>query len=294
MMRKILYSVLLVITSACAQEKTNTKIDQAFKDYWYAGKAEITSYDLEQGRYGEIKKGHAVNIFVTEPFSKKYNTKADQQNADNISVLKLNATLKFNTGIYPYSVMTSSFVPVKNPTSSLKISSSIQEWCGQDYMELANNNDAFEMSNFSYFQGASFKNKKIDKDIVLEDDVWSKIRLTPNNLPQGSFKALPALVYFRFSHKKAKAYEVKASLVKGDKENIYQLDYPELNRVLKITFENTFPYKILGWTEMYESGWGAKKKMLTTKATLKKTLNIAYWQKNSNDDLYLRKELGLE
>ena len=293
-MKNISYLFLLMVATACAQTVPKTNITKEFKEYWYAGKAEITSYDLEQARYGEIRKGNAVNIFVTEPFSKKHNTKADENNADNISVLKLNATKKFNTGIYPYSIMTSSFLPVNQPKASLKISSSTQEWCGHEYIELVNEDDKFEMSNFSYFQGESFQEKEIDKEVVLEDDLWSKIRLTPENLPQGNFKALPSFVYLRFSHNEVKAYQAEGKITKGKMSSVYELKYPTLNRTLKITFENKFPYQILGWTDIYKSGWGAKAKTLTTKATLKKSLNIAYWQKNSNTDLYLRKELGLE
>lgn len=293
-MKNISYLFLLVFATTCAQTTPKTNITKEFKEYWYAGKAEITSYDLEQARYGEIRKGHAVNIFVTEPFSKKHNTKADENNADNISVLKLNATKKFNTGIYPYSVMTSSFLPVNQPKASLKISSSTQEWCGHEYIELVNKDDKFKMSNFSYFQGESFKEKEIDKKVVLEDDIWSKIRLTPENLPQGNFKALPSFVYLRFSHNEVKAYQAEGKISKGETSSVYEIKYPTLNRTLKITFENKFPYQILGWTDAYKSGWGAKSKTLTTKATLKKSLNIAYWQTNGNKDLYLRKELGLE
>ena len=293
-MKNISYLFFLVFTTACAQTTPKTNITKEFKAYWYSGKAEITSYDLEQARYGEIRKGHAVNIFVTEPFSKKHNTKADEHHADNISVLKLNATKKFNTGIYPYSIMTSSFLPMNEPKASLKISSSTQEWCGHEYIELVNEDDEFEMSNFSYFQGESFQEKEIDKEVVLEDDIWSKIRLTPENLPQGNFKSLPSFVYLRFSHKDVKAYQAEGKTIKGKMSSVYELKYPTLNRTLKITFENEFPYQILGWTDIYKSGWGAKAKTLTTKATLKKSLNIAYWQKNSNVDLYLRKELGLE
>ncbi|MDO6736599.1 septum formation inhibitor Maf [Wenyingzhuangia sp. 2_MG-2023] len=293
-MKHIIYLSLLIITSACAQNSVKTEVNQQFKEYWYAGKAEITSYDLEQERYGEIRKGNAVNIFVTEPFSKKYNTKADEQNSENISVLKLNATRKFNTGIYPYSVMTSSFMPVSSPNASLKISTSTQEWCGQEYIELKNDEGVFKINNSSYFQGATFKDKKLDKNIVLENDIWSKIRLTPKALPQGSFKIVPDFVYLRFSHHEVKAYQAEGKIIKGEMTTVYQLKYPALNRTLKITFENTFPYKILEWTDTYKSGWGAKEKVLTTKATLKKSLNIAYWEKNSNSDAYLRKELGLE
>ena len=36
---------------------------EEFNAYWYAGKAEITSYSLQQARYGELRDGHAVLIF---------------------------------------------------------------------------------------------------------------------------------------------------------------------------------------------------------------------------------------
>ena len=80
------------------------QLSTAFKKYWYAGKAEITSYKLEQARYGELRNGKAVLIYVTEPFSADKQVKADQNAPSNISVLKLNSTKKFLTGIYPYSI----------------------------------------------------------------------------------------------------------------------------------------------------------------------------------------------
>ena len=79
-----------------------------FKDYWYQGKAELTSYDLEQARYRDIHQGDAVLIFVTEDFSKKKQVKLDYPSKnpkDAVPILKLNSTRKFNTGIYPYSCL---------------------------------------------------------------------------------------------------------------------------------------------------------------------------------------------
>ena len=86
-----------------------------FGDYWYQGKAELTSYDLEQARYGEIHPGHAVLIFVTEDFSRSKHVKLDRPQSagdDAVKVLKLNFMKKFNTGIYPYSMMSSMFTPI--------------------------------------------------------------------------------------------------------------------------------------------------------------------------------------
>ena len=44
------------------------QLSQEFKGYWYAGKAEVSSYKLEQARYGEIREGNAVLVYVTEDF----------------------------------------------------------------------------------------------------------------------------------------------------------------------------------------------------------------------------------
>ena len=82
-------------------KKAAQQLSDEFKTYWYTGEAEITSYQLEQARYGEIREGKAVLIFVTENFLPQIQVKADEENPSNISVLKLNATKKFNTGIYP-------------------------------------------------------------------------------------------------------------------------------------------------------------------------------------------------
>ena len=59
-MKKVIL-LLIFITSIIAQTKYDT-----FNAYWYTGLAEITSYSLEQARYGEIHKGSAVLIFVSE------------------------------------------------------------------------------------------------------------------------------------------------------------------------------------------------------------------------------------
>lgn len=95
--------------------KNTAKLEKEFTDYWYSGKAELSSYELKQSRYGEIRTGEVVLVFVTEPFSLKKQVKLDnptKAGKDNVSVLKLNQVRKFKTGIYDYSIMTSTFTPV--------------------------------------------------------------------------------------------------------------------------------------------------------------------------------------
>ncbi|WP_347925484.1 septum formation inhibitor Maf [Pontimicrobium sp. SW4] len=290
-----LIAVLLIVSISCKnnEDKKTTKLSSntkyrelsdEFKDYWYAGEAEITSYELEQARYGEIRKGHAVLIYVTEDFLPVEQVKANNQNPENISVLKLNATKKFNTGIYPYSIMQSTFYPLPKVEHAIKISSSIQEWCGQTYMQLNNKKD-FEINSHSYFEGEADQNYQLEKTI-LENELWTQLRINPKELPTGSLNIIPSFEFISLKHVELKPYQANAELKLGS----YSISYPELERVLTINFNKTSPYEILSWTETTKSD----SETLTTKATKLKTIKSPYWSKNSNKDSMLRETLMLK
>lgn len=272
-------------------KKPKKKLSQEFKSYWYSGSAEITSYTLEQARYGELRDGSAVLIYVTEPFLPQKQVKADRSNSDNVSVLKLNATKNFLTGIYPYSVMSSTFYPVYDNQHAIKTSLSMQEWCGHVYAQL-NNRDQFEYTSHSYFESEADQDLTLDKSL-LENEIWNRIRINPSDLPQGPVSVIPSLEYSRLRHTELKAYNAKAELQTGENLSIYTLTYPDLERSLAITFTSKFPHTIEGWTETFKSGYGANAKQMTTKATKLKSINTAYWGQNSNSDLVLRDSLGL-
>ncbi len=257
-----------------------------FSEYWYAGEAEISSYELVQDRYGELHKGNAVLVFVTEPFSKSANAKADRPTDKDVPVLKLNYTKKFNTGVYPYSMMTSTFLPVENGSHSLKVSSSSQEWCGHTFMELQNKSK-FIVNIDSYFEGETAENVKMDKHL-LEDDVMSLIRINPDDLPTGKLQMIPSFFYLRTRHKPMQAYDVEVELkTASNNQSSYVLNYPRLGREVTIDFETEFPHRILSWTEADSSSG------LTSTATLIKTIKSDYWNRHFNKDLPLREELGL-
>ncbi len=272
---------------------TNLKktLSEEFKAYWYAGDAEITSYKLEQARYGEIHKGHSVLIYVTEPFLPEVQVKADQNNPDNVSVLKLNATKKFLTGIYPYSIMSSTFYPVYDNQHAIKTSLSVQEWCGHVYSQI-NNRNQFEYQSHSYFEGEADQNFTLAPQI-LENELWTKIRIHPEDLPTGNLTVIPSLEYLRLAHKPLKGYEVTASISSENGITTYTVKYPTLERILKINFESNFPYSIESWSEEFKSGFGSNAKKLTTRATKMKSIKTAYWGQHDNDDLMLRDSLGL-
>ncbi|MCJ7466625.1 MAG: septum formation inhibitor Maf [Maribacter sp.] len=310
-LRFVLPILFLIIAGAC-QEKANIsndngsmvdkkvpteanspkkRLSEDFKKYWYAGVAEITSYKLEQARYGELREGHAVLIYVTEPFLADKQVKADRDQASNIPVLKLNATKKFLTGIYPYSIMTSSFYPVYDNQHAIKVSFSAQEWCGQVYMQL-NNHQNFDITSHSYFESEADQQLQLGKT-YLEDELWNKIRIDPADLPLGKLKIIPSFEFIRLSHKELKAYDAQIRLTTHGNLNSYEIRYPELDRTLTINFSPTFPYGIDNWTDTSKSGFGADVQTLTSTATKIKTLRTAYWKENRNKDLPLRDSLGI-
>ncbi|QXP78900.1 MULTISPECIES: septum formation inhibitor Maf [Winogradskyella] len=268
--------------------KPKAKLSKDFKDYWYNGDAEITSYKLEQARYGEIREGSAILVFVTEDFLPEKQVKADNYSENNIPVLKVNATKNFNTGIYPYSIMQSTFYPVVDNQHAIKITTSVQEWCGQTYMQL-NNRDNFEIQSHSYFQNQADQSFKIEKALT-ENELWAKLRINPKSLPVGQIDIIPAMEYIRLNNIAFKPHKALASL----KNDSYTISYDELGRTLKINFNQNFPYEIEGWEETTIHGLGANAKSQTTKASKLKTIKSDYWNKKSNTDSNLREILKLQ
>ncbi|MDW3196422.1 MAG: hypothetical protein R8G66_28870 [Cytophagales bacterium] len=297
-MKNLLILLSFLCLMSCESYSQTTQIDpvdnKLFNDYWYAGEAELTSYSLQQARYGEIHEGHAVLVFVTEPFSASKQVKLDypgRAGDDNVSVLKLNFTKKFITGIYPYSMMSSVFTPIsydKYP-NTLKVSTSSQEWCGHTFMQLNLEKNHYALTGLSYFESEGDVNEKLDK-VYLEDELWTKIRINPATLPTGSFKIVPGTFHLRLKHIEAGSKIARGNLVVMDKSAFseskhhkYSLKYDD--RSLDIYFERNFPFQILGWEETARG--------LTTTAVRKESLKSPYWQKNSNADRALRKQLGL-
>ncbi len=210
-----------------------------FKDYWYNGTAELTSYLLLQERYGEIRQGTAVTIFVAEDFLPDAQVKANNTSEENISVLKLNQMKNFITGIYPYSIMSSTYSPIATTGHPLKVSNGVQEWCGQVYMQL-NNRDNFEIESHSYFEGEADQKLSLPKT-WLENEIWNLIRINPEELPMGDVMIIPSFEYLRLRHKEIIEHNAFASLKQGDSITMYTLNYPDIQRQLMIFFNSAFP-----------------------------------------------------
>ena len=282
-----LLSVLLCCqekeSSAPIQESSNYGVNQEeFASYWYSGKAELASYNIIQTRYGEKREGNAMMIFVTEPFSSSKQVKADDPNKEGvITVMKLNYTKKFQTGIYPYSMMTSIFTPVDDYhyPETLKSTTSSQEWCGHSFIQYNQSSSGYQATGFSYFESEG----DIEADLgraYFEDELFTRIRINPNKLPVGTHRLIPSGMYQRLSHDSINLYTAELGLVVDEKESLYKVEYLDSDRSMQIRFSSSAPFTILGWKEFQND-------VMVCEAELNQTLQTDYWRQNSLDYEYL-------
>jgi len=290
----LLFLIILTAFNACKQDGTiqnnssERNLNEEFKEYWFSGKAEITSYKLDQSRYGEQREGTTTLIFVTEDFNTTEQVKANKKGNATTPVLKLNAVKKFPTGIYPYSIMQSTFYPINKNDHAIKVTASSQEWCGQMYAQL-NNRARFEIQTHTYFEGQA------DQDVTmeqtwLENEIWTQLKIDPDKLPTGDLEIMPSLEFLLLNHKTIKPYSAFAEFYQKDELSVYKIHYPELKRDLKIYYNNQFPYSIEKWEVIIT----INNKEYTTSAVKMKTIKSEYWNENSNKDLPLRDTLKLD
>lgn len=135
-----------------------------FWKQWGDGQAELAGYDLTIARYGQSRKGTAVTIFVTEPFSKSLRVKADPGKhpaSDETPVMKLNLVKDYQTGIYDYNEMLSAFIDLEAGTP-LKLSFSRQEWCGHVFQQALFDPGKIRVTSHSYFDGEADKQETLN------------------------------------------------------------------------------------------------------------------------------------
>lgn len=284
--------ILLAISLGCTNPKPNPEassslpLSSVFKTYWFDGTAEINSYVLDQSRYGAPREGSAVLIYVTEDFLPEVQVKANQRSESTQTVLKLNRTKNFLTGIYPYSIMTSVFSRLGQSRPLIKTTTSIQEWCGQSYLQL-NRKDNLKVKSHSYFEGEADQNLQF-QDALTEEELWMWIRTQPDRLPQGNLELLPSFEFIRLKHQPLALYQAEAVLEENDSLKTYSLTYPKLQRKLSIRFTKEAPHTIMGWTEQ-----NLKNPDQTTRAQINKTVKLPYWKLNKLGDERFRDSLGL-
>lgn len=306
-MNRITLTLIISVLLACGAQsldksrKNNTpNLNNTLDNYWYQGKAEINRFELNQVRYGELRSGDAIMVFVTEDFLVKKQVKQESNTSEkSIPILKLNHITKFKTGVYDYSMMNSVFSPI-NSIGPIKTTFSAQEWCGHTWLQLNNVDGKFKVTGSSYFEKEADQSFIID-ELLTEDGIWNLIRTNPNQIKEGEFQYLPSSAFLRLKHKEIKGYKTIVSKqvymkedMPGDNLMSLTLEYPELNRTIQIIYGNKSPYQIAGWKETSKSGYGQNAKELTTTARRTHQIVEPYWNLNSNSDEKYRDLLGLE
>lgn len=296
-MRRNKFNIVWVVGLSCLFSACNSATregidEEQFSKYWYQGKAEINVFDLQQSRYGEVRPGTAVMIFVTEDFSNSKQVKLDNpedRRSDAQKVLKLNMTREFVTGVYPYNTMLSVFTPIYDDVRSPKVSASVTEWCGQAFTQLNYKNGNYHGKQFSYFESEGDSDLKFDG--LPEDELFNLIRLNPELVPMGNQRMIPSLIFQRFAHIPLKSEQATISKkTMGSNQSELEVVYSEIGRKLSVRYQDFFPYEILSFTETWTKANGEQEITTATRTSMQL---MDYWNKNESIFEPLRKDLGL-
>ena len=298
-------AITVMVLTAVLVSGIATEVGAAdFYDHWGDGRAEVSSYQVVQRRYGELREGYGVLVFVTEDIDRESLIKVESAKPPEarLYVMKLNNVMKFVTGIYDYSVMTSVFSAVRDsgsaPFEVRKITLSAQEWCGHVFEEVRFDDDGIRGDLNSYFEREGKQRYQLEITnrgrFVSEDHLLIAIReLMGPIMAAGESRTvtmLPSLWHFRVRH--APRGLVGATLSKGNPATVTAAGEEReatpwrwrtaAGREKTVWVETAQPHRILSW----EDSDGGK-------GELRKTLRLPYWRLQTNADQIYRDQLGI-
>lgn len=294
-MRRAILAAFAVALTHLAAAPARADAD-AFWRHWSDGQAELNGYRLVQPRYGELREGQAVLVFVTEPFSRSRLVKVDRwdpKDPDQFTALKLNHLRIFQTGIYDYRVMTSVFADPAAGFEPVEVTFTSQEWCGHVFERLTRPGGGAEVVVDSYFEGESGK-ASVAGPVVIEDAIFIQARGLmsggPGSFPAGPAATLASALVRRLKHlpanKAATTFtwsgpsEVK---VPAGAFTARTLSWPRPDGVgCALDVEVAAPHRILGWR--CDDG---------ERAELTGSFRSPYWQQQGEGDEKLLTKLGL-
>jgi hypothetical protein len=273
---------------------------QDFWNHWGDGRAEVNGYRLTQPRYGAAREGTAVYVFVTEGFSDRLRVKADPgRHPDDAvyPVIKLNAVRDFNTGVYDYNVMTSTFLRVASDWPVAKVSFSSQEWCGHVWHQIVPREGRVDGVFHSYFGGEADGSEDLElpQGAVFEDALPVLLRgLQGAFLEAGESRSvpfLPSMLHSRLTHtplawttaeitrsEKTQAVEVPAG---SFEVTVFTVEVED-GRRLTYAIEAAPPHRLVRQT-----GPGGEE------LALKGSTRMAYWKLNAPGSEKHLEEIGL-
>ena len=292
----------LVLLAALSVARGELRAQGEFEALWYDGQAEVNGYRWQGTRYGELRTGEAIAIFVTEPLGAKEHVKVErpaEYRGEVLTVMKLNLVRSFQTGIYDYHTMTSAFARVED-LAPLKLTFTSAEWCGHVYEELDVRPDGVALSVASYFQGESLEKKLPAKaNGILGDQLFVFLRgLRGDVLAPGEAKRLPYLsdaFERRLRHSDASWGEIelargaaleRVTVPAGSFEAfVIRLNASD-GRAGSARIEAAYPHRLLAWS------WSRGSELLDA-AELTGSRRMKYWELHAEGQGELRVKLGL-
>ena len=149
---------------------------------WDDGRAEVNAYEASERRYGVLRPFTAYHIVVKEDFSKQQLVKADPGHdpADLVTVLKLNQVINYQTGIYSYHQMASTFYD-RATMDLLKFTLTSFEWCGNSFKEYTRRDGRAALHVHTYWDtmADATYDLPVGPDVVLYDQLPLWIRSLP-------------------------------------------------------------------------------------------------------------------
>ncbi len=281
-----------------------------FGAYWHDGQAELSGYRYTVTRYGQPRQGQAVLIYVTEPFRRSKNVKADNPNqnpADTFDAFKLNLVRDFQTGVYDYNTMASVFVR-SSDFSPVKLSFTSAEWCGHVYEELALDQNRVTEKIFSYFEDeSSSRTHNRPAKGVVEDNLFILLRglrgafLEPGQ--ERSVSLLPGALYRRLTHQplgwttarirrahKPQQIETPA----GEFDTTLYTIQTQQGRRGQFWIEMPYPHRVVQWSWQPAPVAGKNPSQEAAESgQLTGTVRLKYWQRHANGHEKHLEQLGL-
>lgn len=290
------WSILLVLSWSLLAAGPASADAGAFWKHWSDGQAELNGYRLVQPRYGALREGQAVLVFVTEPFSRSRLVKVDRwdpNDPDQFTALKLNHLRIFQTVIYDYRIMTSVFADPGAGFSPVEVTFTSQEWCGHVFERLTRPGGGAEVVVDSYFEGETGK-ASIAGPLVVEDAVLIVARGLmaggPGSAPSGAAEVLPSALVRRLKHlpaaKAAATFEwsgPRELKVPAGAFTVRSLSWKRVDGVgCALDVEVAAPHRVIGWR--CDDGEVAE---------LTGSMRSPYWRQNGEGDEALLQKLGL-
>jgi len=303
---------LSIAPASRAAESAAPVVDDAFWRTWGDGQGEIATYRGTRERYGEMRETEVVVITVTEDFSASKRVKADpgkNPTSDVFPVIKTNVNERFTTGVYPYALMTSSFVslsskagvPVGHPA---KISFGAQEWCGHVYHQLLFDERRAREASHSYFDGEQDRLATLPtpSEVSLVEDallLWARGLASPVMQPGETREVafLPSLERARLTHQPLAWTRAKLTVSKGTTTEMTPLGAHDVRiftvvvdggRTVRLAVEPSGARRVVRIEDDGKQTGGMRSLSLVA------VERMPYWKKNRNADRPLRKTLGLD